>query len=301
MCVTLIARDESRRLMRILKRFRCIRVLKNPAFLLACITTLLASGTANAIMVDLLQPNSSGSINTFYGTAIFTSDTTQPTGTGIFEPFLSIQNSGIEQGYNSANANAPFDVKRIPQWNHEFTVGEMKANASVTIGNTPYYRFLLDVNEPNSSNKSRISLDSLKMFTTSTAGQTTTTVESLGVKRFDMDLNSSGSFADSWVMYDDLNHGSGQADIAFLVPASAFAGVPNSQYVYMYQKFGEHEAADNLPSGTEGGFEETRFGGSFSVPPPTPVPEPSTAIPLVGMIMMVVGMERRVRRVVRMG
>ena len=292
------------RLMPILKRVRCVRALDNPGFLLLCITTLLVSGTANAIMVDLLQPNSSGSVNTFYGTAIFTTDTTQPTGTGVFDPFLTIQNNGIEQGYNSSNSAAPFDVKRIPQWNHEFTVGEMKANASVTIGNTPYYRFLLDINEPNSSNKSRISLDSLKMFTTSTAGQTTTSVESLGVKRFDMDLavgGPGGTFADSWVMYDDLNHGSGQSDIAFLVPASAFAGVPNSQYVYMYQKFGEHETADNLPNGTEGGFEETKFGGSFSISPPTPVPEPSTAVPLLGMIMMVVGMERRVRRVGRMG
>src|SRR4030095_13690551 len=198
MSLTLIAHEESRGLMRVLKRFRCIRVLQNPGFLLLCITTLLVSGTANAIMVDLLQPNSSGSINTFYGTAIFTSATTKPTGTGVFEPFLSIQNSGIEQGYNSSNSAAPFDVKRIPQWNHEFRVGEMKANASVTIGNTPYYRFLLDINEPNASNKSRISLDSLKMFTSSTAGQTTTSVESLGVKRFDIELPpgcSGGTFS----------------------------------------------------------------------------------------------------------
>jgi hypothetical protein len=290
--------------MRILERFRCIRVLENPGFLLVCITTLLASGTANAIMVDLLQPNSSGSVNTFYGTALFTTDTTQPTGTGVFDPFLTIQRKGIEEGYSTSASSGPMDVKRVPQWNHEFTVGEMKAKAAVTIGNAVYYRFLIDINEPNAVNstddKPLISLDSLKMFTASTAGLHPSNEESLGVKRFDLDINPAGLAADNWVLYDDRNHGSGQSDIAFMIPASAFATAADSDYVYMYQKFGEHAAADDLLVGTtEGGFEETRFGGvSTNI---QPVPEPSTAVPLVGMIMIVVGMERRVRRAVQPG
>ena len=290
--------------MPILKRVRCVRALDNPGFLLLCITTLLVSGTANAIMVDLLQPNSSGSVNTFYGTAIFTTDTTQPTGTGVFDPFLTIQNNGTEEGYNSSDKNAPFDVKRIPTWNHEFTVAEMKAKAAVTIGNAVYYRFLIDINEPNATNstddKPIISLDSLKMFTSPTAGQKTTNVESLGVKRFDLDVNPAGLAADSWLLYDDRNHGSGQSDIAFMVPASAFASAADSDYVYMYQRFGDHQTAGDPAGGiTEGGYEETRFGG-VSTNLQT-IPEPSTAVPLVGMIMMVVGMERRVRRIGRVG
>jgi hypothetical protein len=246
-------------------------------------------------MVDLLQPNSSGSLDTLYGKIYFTSDTSQPTGSGIFDPFLTIQKQGIEQGYNSSSASAPFDVKRIPQYNHEFTLAEMKANASVTMGNATYYRFLIDVNEPNSTDKSRISLDSLQLYTSATAGQTTTNVASLGVKRFDIDIDTTNTLVDNWVAYDDLNHGSGQADIAVLVPASAFAGVADSQYVYMYQKWGEHVAADDLPVGSQGGFEETRLGGVANVV--KPVPEPSIGIPLAGMLMMVAGCHRRPRRI----
>jgi hypothetical protein len=300
--ITYMADDNSAKIMRMLNRFRCIRVLKYPRTLSVCVATVLGAGTADAIMVDLLQPNSTGSLTTLYGTAIFTTDTTQPTGTGVFDPFLTIQNNGVEQGYNSSSSSAPFDVKRIPQWNHEFTVAEMKAKASVTIDGKNYYRFLIDINEPNAGDKPLISLDSLKLFTTTTAGQTTTNVESLGVKRFDMDLNAGGSLVDNWVAYDDRNHGSGQSDVAFMIPTSAFASAADSDYVYMYQKFGEHQAADDFPTGqTEGGFEETKFGGGpASAPPPVVIPEPFTAIPLVGMLMVVMASpNRRARRASR--
>jgi hypothetical protein len=258
--------------------------------LLVCAVTTFASSTARAVYVDLTQPNSSGSVNTLYGTAFFTTDTTQPTGTGVFDPFLTIQRKGVEEGYNSSDKNAPFDVKRIPVWNHEFTVAEMKANASVFIGNEVYYRFLIDINEPNAANatddKPLISLDSLKMFTSPTAGQTTHNVESLGVKRFDLDLDPSAVLMDNYVLYDDRNHGSGQSDIAFFIPAAAFSAAANSDFVYMYQKFGEHVAADpTFATTTEGGFEETRFG---AVPV---IPEASTVVPLAGTVLMAVGVE----------
>lgn len=274
------------------------------AVILACTATSLASGTARATFVNLTQPNSSGSVNTFFGTAYFTTDNTQPTGTGVFEPFLSIQRNGVEQGYNSSDKNAPFDVKRIPVWNHEFTVAEMKANARVFIGNEVYYRFLIDINEPNALNatddKPLISLDSLKMFTSPTAGQTTSNVESLGVKRFDLDLNPLGILADTHVLYDDRNHGSGQSDIAFLIPGAAFATAADSDIVYMFQKFGENMSADQkFANTTEGGFEETKFGGSSGSPPPPPppIPEPSTVL-FAGMLLTAVGFEcvRRPRR-----
>jgi hypothetical protein len=253
---------------------------------------ILAGGTAQAIMVDLLQPNSSGSVNTFYGTAIFNTDTTQPTGTGVFDPFLTVQNNGVEQGYNSSNSNAPFDVKRIPQWNHEITVSEMKQKASVTIGNAVYYRFLIDVNEPNTADKALISLDSLKLFTSPIVGQTTTNVEALGVKRFDLDIDPAGMAADNWALYDDRNHGSGESDIAVLIPSSAFATASDSDYVYMYQKWGEHQSADlMLVNGTEGGFEETKLGGSFSISV-APVPEPTTVLFGIGLVACT-GLSRR--------
>jgi hypothetical protein len=131
------------------------------------------------------------------------------------------------------------------------------------------------------------------MFTTATSGQTTTNVESLGVKRFDMDIAPGNVPVDNWVLYDDLNSGSGQSDIAFLVPASAFTGALDSDFVYMYQKFGEHESAESTNT-TQGGYEETKFGGS-SIQPPTPVPEPTTTLFGVALVAFTGFSRRRIR------
>jgi len=264
----------------------CRGISKSAARVLTLLcAAAIVGGTANATFIDLTMPNSSGSVSTVYGTELLDPDTTQPTGTGVFEPFLTIQRTGVEEGYNSSNKNAPFDVKRIPTWNHEFTVAQMKSGAQVTVGNQTYFRFLIDVNEPNavnsSDNKPLISLDSLEMFTSPTAGQKLTNVENLGTKRFDLDLNPIGGTDDNWILYDDRNHGSGQADIAFLIPTSAFAGAADTDFVYMYQKFGEHAGADVVfgDGSTEGGFEETRFGGFM-------VPEVSTVGPLGAMLVL---------------
>src|SRR6185295_5648331 len=86
---------------------RCTHSARNAHLLClgACVAAMFAANTANAFMVELLTPDSSGSLDTLYGTAYFTTDTTQPTGTGVFDPFLSIQRNGVEQGYNSSNHN----------------------------------------------------------------------------------------------------------------------------------------------------------------------------------------------------
>ncbi len=69
-------------------------------------------GTANAVVVDL-DKNDSGTANG----ALFEVGSIHPAGTGVFEPFLTIQANGDEQGYNSSTGN--FDTKREPVWNHD--------------------------------------------------------------------------------------------------------------------------------------------------------------------------------------
>src|SRR3954470_7138841 len=135
-------------------------------------TALLSSPQANATVYDLTT-QSAVSVNTSYGTAIFTTDYTQPAGTGVFDPFLTIQANGTEEGYNTSAG--VFDTKREPQWNHEIQVKDL---TKVTISGTEYYSFLIDINEPNSATTSQISLDALKIYTSTTAGQTTTNVDS---------------------------------------------------------------------------------------------------------------------------
>ena len=234
--------------------------------------------TQSHAVVGDLTTQSTVVISTSYGDAIFTTDFTQPAGTGVFDPFLTIQANGTEQGYNTSSG--VFDTKREPQWNYEIQVQDL---TTVKINGVDYYSFTLDINEPNSSTTSQISLDSLKIYTSTVAGQTTTNVDSLGVKRFDLDLP-----ADSYIKYDDLNSGSGQADIAFFIPTASFLTAAPTDYVYMYQMFGSSISANTT---TQGGFEETRIGGAI-----TPVPEVTTVVPLAAMFGLMIGANVLYRR-----
>lgn len=252
----------------------------NTARLLSTAAALALASLAPRASAAIYDLNATGTVvvPTVFGDAIFTVDYTQPAGTGVFDPFLTIQANGVEQGYNSSTPN--FDTKREPQWNHELQLSDL---TTTSINGVEYFSFLLDINEPNSAATSMISLDALKIFTTSSLQGAVTDVETLGTKRFDLDLPS-----DSYIKYDDLNSGSGQADIAFFIPTASFLTGPNaasgSDYVYMYQKFGSNYSADTTLE-TQGGFEETRLGGGVSF---TPVPEPSAFLPLLGVLGIVV-------------
>jgi hypothetical protein len=254
--------------------------MKTSVFLAAaCLGALLAfTPQADALVYDLTT-QSTVAVPTSTGTAIFTTDFTQPAGTGVIDPFLTIQANGVEQGYNSSAGD--FDTKREPQYNHEVKVSDL---VKVNINGTQYYSFLLDINEPNSADKSQISLDALKIYTSTVADQTTTNLNSLGTQRFDLDLPT-----DNYILYNDLNSGSGQADIAFFIPVSAFAGAGQDDYVYMYQMFGQHVSA-NFDGSAQGGFEETAIGAAH------PVPEMAALLPLACVLGMAVGAHQWRRR-----
>ncbi|MDB6150392.1 MAG: hypothetical protein JWQ44_1840 [Chthoniobacter sp.] len=252
--------------------------MKLHTVLFCSLFALAVSPHAQAVVGDLTT-QSTVVIATAYGDAIFTTNFTRPTGTGGFDPFLTIQANGTEQGYNTSARKGVFDTNREPQRNHEI---QLKDLAKVQIGGVECYSFVIDINEPNSTDKSKISLDALKLYTTAQTKQTTTNVDALGIKRFDLD-----SLGDNYIKYNDLNSGSGQADIAFFIPTASFLAGPNAakstDYVYMYQQFGSNISA-NLTGTSQGGFEETAIGYGI-----TPVPEASTLIPLTGILGLVFG------------
>lgn len=268
------------------------RFLAAPLFTKAALAILGFTGftaTASAAVYDL-STNSSVTINTIYGGAIFQTDATKPAGSGFLDNmgdvFLTVQNKGVEQGYNTNAQPAPYDVLRD---GNRFNNGLKLSDLSVVTGNggQTYFSFLIDINEPNSADKSTISLDSLKIYTSKTANQSTTIVDSLGTKRFDMDLP-----ADSYIKYDDINSGSGQGDIMFFIPTTAFfqdgflgqSAANINDYVYLYAKFGSSLAAETT---TQGGYEE--FWTTKNV---AAVPEPASVIPLFGVLAAAIGFHR---------
>jgi hypothetical protein len=220
------------------------------------------AGVAQATVVDL-GSSGSGSVNG----ALFQTNNDHPTGTGVYNPFLTVQNDPWEQGYNGTNGN--FDTKRVPQWNHEIQFSDLQ---TTTINGIAYFGFSVDVNEPG-GNKAGISLNGLSLWTSSTTQGSTSTDSngffngSLGILRYDLGNNS--------VLYNDQNTGSGGGDINIYVPVSAFAGAQPGDFVYMYQRWGNTDAS-------QGGFEETALIRGLA-----PVPEMSALFPIVGLLVAV--------------
>ena len=216
---------------------------------------------AQATIVDL-GSSGSGTING----ALFQTNNDHPTGTGVYDPFLTIQNKPWEQGYNSSIGN--FDTKREPQWNHEIKFSDLQVT---TINNIQYIGLSVDINESNST--PLISLDALKIFTSSTLQSSTSTDGSgffngsLGTLRYDLGNNQ--------VIYNDQNTGSGGGDINIYIPLSFFAGTKADDYVYVFQRWGNSDSSD-------AGFEETSLIRGL-----TPVPELSALFPIVGLLVAV--------------
>jgi hypothetical protein len=237
---------------------------------------LTIASLAQATVVDLVN-NDQGTITNQYGTAIFQFTQPQPTGTGYIDPFLRVQASPTEQGYNTSGGT-PFDDKGGP-WTHDITFSDLQST-TVTVNGTSYFKILVDLNEPNGA-KSTISLENIQFYTSQNGSQTTTNLSSLGTLRYSLDTAG----GDNQVLFDaGRNHGSGSGDAYFYIPANAFAGTNANDFVYMYVNFG---SADTT---TAGGFEEFTLVRNL-----TPVPEMSALFPIIGLIVAV-GSTRILRR-----
>lgn len=239
-----------------------------------------AAAPAAALPVDLTVSNS-GTISDGTNSLTFIFDKTQPSGTGVLDPFLRVQRNGTEQGYNTTVANAgqlPFEEK-FGIWTHDLQFSSMQV-----INGT--YNFVLDIGEPVSDNtnkgqESLLSLDGLKLYVTNTPGQNSSSVDGngnangiLGTLLWDMDAQT-----DNFVLLDanrDGNPGNGVSDMLMRVPTSVFAGVSSTQYIILWSRFGLQDPSN---SGAEsfGTFEEWA-----QLNDPQSVPEPGT-LPLLGV------------------
>src|SRR5881628_2890576 len=98
------------------------------------------------------------------GNATFGDHWEQPTGTGVFKPFLTLDSNGqtstgitqIESAYNTDGEPLYLDELRN-HWNTLLRVGDLQ-NVN------GYYAFILDANEPG-SDKSLISIDNIRIYT----------------------------------------------------------------------------------------------------------------------------------------
>ncbi|WP_210249440.1 SpaA isopeptide-forming pilin-related protein, partial [Bradyrhizobium stylosanthis] len=195
---------------------------------------------------DLTTSGSSATI----GGVVFQTVDLAPTGTGIFNSFLVIQDNPTEEGFNTDFSPLPLDDKQ-PSHTNALLLSSLQI---VNVNGVDSYAFKLDANEPNSSS-GIIDLTSLKIYSATTGN--VATLGALGTPLYDMDAG--GDVTVSLNAGSDAPAGSGKGDLFVYIPVSKFAGA--SPYVYLYSAFGGTAASN-------GGFEE--WGATIGPNTPTP-------------------------------
>lgn len=250
---------------------------------------------APILAVDLTQQDS-GTIADSSNTLTFEFDQQQPSGTGELKPFVRIQKNGTEQGYNTTQPNAgalPFEEK-FGVWTHDLLFSDLEVFDDE-------YLFILDIGEPVNGSNSLLSLDGLKLFSTTTPGQNSNSIDSngdadgiLGTLLWDMD-----DLLDNYVLLDanrDGKPGNGVSDMLLKVPTSVFDGVVATDNIILWSRFGLQESSTS-GSGSFGTFEEWAQLVSKSTNPPTPEPDPvpePTSLMLLGLgLLGFVGARRK--------
>jgi hypothetical protein len=217
--------------------------------------TLGATLGAQAGTTDLTGAGSSATING----AIYTQVVSQPTGTGVFDPFLRLQQQGNnteEAAYNSDNVTTDNPDAKTDIHTHSLQLSSLQEEGG-------YYTFTLDLGEPGQtgSEQSLLALSELKLYL-GTAGDlapTIANVDTLGKLVYNLDATE-----DNTVVLADLTSGNGKSDYTVQILKSAFDAQADAghQFVYLFSHFGPDPSAD-------GSFEE--WAASTA---------PSTAVPL---------------------
>ncbi|MBL0928012.1 MAG: hypothetical protein IBJ11_10235 [Phycisphaerales bacterium] len=229
--------------------------------------SVFSAGAARAGMIDLTQAGTSVNI----GGALWETTDYRTAGTGNIRPFLRVQANNTEQGYNTSARPTAFDEKGTLNYTHDVQIQDLGGRV---VNGVPYYEILLDINENNNNQDRYLSLDQLKIFISPMGGQNTANIASLGTLVYDIDAAT-----DNWLAMDfNLNAGSGQGDVRFLLPVSVLSGFSPTSYFILFSRFGDNMSSDD-------GVEE------WSLTDQIVVPTPGTAV-----VLLAAGVVARRRR-----
>jgi hypothetical protein len=225
-------------------------------------TVVLSLSATSAQAAACSLTSALNSTCTFNG-AIFTNPANAVNvGTGLINPFLSIQKDPVEEGFNTDASPLPLDTKR-PAFTNALLVNEVGV---VNIAGTNYLEFLLDINEPNNAT-SFIKLQEFRLYTGDASAATATDLTGLTLQ-YDMDM---GDVANEIHLDANFFPGSGiGVDLYTYVPLAPFLGL-GSKNLILYAKFGDANRRNPLTS--DGGFEEYYTDDSHLLPCATATPD----------------------------
>ena len=274
--------------------------------LLALSSLAVAAGTvsanAAAIELDCRTGCTLASIAGDTSGVLWSTASVQPSGTGVFKPFVRIHAEGndtTEDGHNTSGAFANQEMGGI--WTHDVKFSELDNIAN--IAGTDYYEFMLDMGEPSGNTKSYLSLDMLKVCFTASGNQSTAD-NCPSVATYDLDHTAT----DRAVLldYDLFKGGNGNSDLFVYIPATFFAGANANDYFYFYSGFGfkgggyaaegtfEEWAFQHRDIEDTNGPNDTSGPGDTSGNPTGPVPEPGL-LSMLGAGLAFVGYRLRRR------
>ncbi len=245
-------------------------------YLLAAGVLMPAGALATEYDLSLAGSQSLNVLGDIGGTAIVSDYWSQPTGTGVFDPFLTLDANGktstgvrtIESAYNADGHNQLYLDGHRPSWNTTLRFGDL---AKVQVGLSNYFAFILDANEPGAS-KSVISIDNIRIYTSATDNTATvqndvTKLNNLGTLRWAMNdplqLTATNFNINNWIKLDasqeninkGSNGGSGNADMIIYIPEAAFGTALATDFIWFYNLNGVHYTV-NKDLAAQAGFEE---------------------------------------------
>ena len=112
----------------------------------------------------------SGSSCTFNG-GVFNVVGPHPTGTGVIDSFLRVQQKGAEEGFNTGARPMTCDTRTCDdKTDPNFTQNLLSSTVPiVNIGGTDYRAFYLDINEPAERSQNYLTLDQVEIYVSNTS------------------------------------------------------------------------------------------------------------------------------------